>query len=387
VYAAHCPTPANEFPNDNPALHEGARWVCPALLGAPRALLQAPPAAPSRVELAAEVPAPAEPVAAPEPPRAGSVLPARSAAPASAQPVERARPAAELAACLLGPLQLDLTRLVLPHRVADIPPPPDFIFRPLARPPRAACQVPRAPFEASAAPPLTLLGYRVIDARAATSRVERRWRIDIAPCVRIEAGPSQLASAALPASDAETKPAQPAVAAGTELESLAQALFPDAPRAAEPAILEPLAPPVCEPPPPSARAELPALGLGAAILEPAPASEARPSQKKQQRRRAARVASSATLAVAASAGNAELTRTLEEIETAFAERRSEQPRAARNRRSRRAAPKTAAPQAAVAKAGAAKASAPRAGMKKAAALPEALPQADEAPPRRAANAV
>jgi hypothetical protein len=440
VYAAYSPTSASEFPNDNPALHEGARWVCQGLLGPPRALLQAQPAVfsrgepsrgePSRGELAAELPAPA-----PEQPLATRSLPARSAAPAAARPHGGAPPAAELAR-YTGPLQLDLTRLVLPHRVADIPPPPDFIFRSLATPPPAACRVLLEPFEPAVAPPLTLLGYRVIDARAATCRVDRRWRIDIAPCVRIDTAPGvridtappQLALAApLPALAAGAELAQPAlaagaelaqpavaaeaglaqpaagaelaqpavaaeaglaqpavVAAGAELESLAQALFPDAPGGAEPAILEPIASPVSEPPLEPARSELSALGLGAALLAP-PASEAGPSQKKQQRRRAARVASSATLAVAASAGNAELTRTLAEIETAFAERRSEQPRAARNRQRRRAAPKTAAPKAAAMKAAAPKAAADR--LKKAAPQTATLPEADEAPPPRVANAV
>jgi hypothetical protein len=421
VYAAYSPTSASEFPNDNPALHEGARWVCQGLLGPPRALLQAQPAVfsrgepsrgePSRGELAAELPAPA-----PEQPLATRSLPARSAAPAAARPHGGAPPAAELAR-YTGPLQLDLTRLVLPHRVADIPPPPDFIFRSLATPPPAACRVLLEPFEPAVAPPLTLLGYRVIDARAATCRVDRRWRIDIAPCVRIDTAPGvridtappQLALAAplpalaaraelaqqpavaagaelaQPAVAAEAGLAQPAVvAAGAELESLAQALFPDAPGGAEPAILEPIASPVSEPPLEPARSELSALGLGAALLAP-PASEAGPSQKKQQRRRAARVASSATLAVAASAGNAELTRTLAEIETAFAERRSEQPRAARNRQRRRAAPKTAAPKAAAMKAAAPKAAADR--LKKAAPQTATLPEADEAPPPRVANAV
>jgi hypothetical protein len=416
VYAAYSPTSASEFPNDNPALHEGARWVCQGLLGPPRALLQAQPAVfsrgePSRGELAAELPAPA-----PEQPLATRSLPARSAAPAAARPHGGAPPAAELAR-YTGPLQLDLTRLVLPHRVADIPPPPDFIFRSLATPPPAACRVLLEPFEPAVAPPLTLLGYRVIDARAATCRVDRRWRIDIAPCVRIDTAPGvridtappQLALAAplpalaagaelaqQPAVAAGAELAQPAVAgeaglaqpavvaAGAELESLAQALFPDAPGGAEPAILEPIASPVSEPPLEPARSELSALGLGAALLAP-PASEAGPSQKKQQRRRAARVASSATLAVAASAGNAELTRTLAEIETAFAERRSEQPRAARNRQRRRAAPKTAAPKAAAMKAAAPKAAADR--LKKAAPQTATLPEADEAPPPRVANAV
>ena len=386
MYASYSPTRANEFPNDNPALHEGARWICRGPLEAPRALLQAPPALPSRVERAAELPAQAARAAVPEERPAASVPSSPSTARVATRPEERALSAAELAARCAGPLQLDLTRIVLPHRVADIPPPPDFIFRPLAAP-RSAASIALGRFEPSAAPPLTLLGYRVIDARAATSRVERRWRIDIAPCVQVEAAPPPLAppiELSPPALAAANELPQPAAVAGTELESLAQALFPEAPMAAEPAILEPLVPPGSEPSLEPASSELAALGLAAAILEPPPASEARPSQKKQQRRRAARVASSATLAVAASAGNAELTRALEEIETAFAERRSEQPRAARNRQARRAGPKAVTPKAAPTKTGAAKA--PKGSMRKA-AVKTPPPDADEAAPRRAANAV
>ena len=404
VCATYSPTRANEFPNDNPALHEGARWVCRRPLGAPRALLQAPPGSSRRVELAAELPPLASAPAEHGPP---SALAAPASAGRSVPPLAAAEPEARFA----GPLELDLARIVLPHRVADIPPPPDFIFRPLASSRRPETSLLRAPFTASAAPPLTLLGYRVVDARVAASRVERRWRVDIAPCLHVVAPPAELAppvpevaaATVLPvpevvaatelpllagAAPAELPPPEvtaatelplPEAAAATELESLAQALFPEASMASEPAILEPLAPPGSEPPagehpvseqcPASERA---AIGLAAAILEPPLASEAPASKKKQQRRRAARVASSAALAVAASAGNAELTRTLAEVETAFAERRSEQPSAARKRRSRRAAPKAAKP-AGMAVAGMATA--------------VATPDADEAPRRRAANAV
>jgi hypothetical protein len=279
VYAEFSPTCANEFPNDNPALHEGARWVCREPLGAPRALLRAPPN---------------------EPPIAIS-------APVSSPERIAAQPA------LTGPLELDLSRIVLPHRVEDVPPPPEFIFRPLASSRRAE---PAALFEPVAVPlrALPLLGYRVVDEHLAASRVERRWRVDVAPCLAVAAA---LPQAALP---------EPVEAVA--LESLALALFPEFPEPPEVSqlgLLAPLAPGGTEPP---------SLLPSEPAAEQAPDSEA-PSSKKRQRRRATRVASSASLATAALAANAELTRALNEIESAFSERRAEQPRAERKRRGRK----------------------------------------------------
>jgi hypothetical protein len=124
-----------------------------------------------------------------------------------------------------------------------------------------------------------------------------------------------------------------------ELESLAHALFPDFPSLPGGAQLDLLASPGpggSEPPTlsPSERAQ-------------PPESEV-PSSKKRQRRRATRVASSASLATAALAANAALTRALGEIESAFSERRVEQPPAERKRRSRKAGKaKTAAKKTAV----------------------------------------
>jgi len=291
VYAAYLPACANEFPNDNPALHQGARWVCRGPLGAPRALLQAPPGPLSR-----SLPASSE------------ALPARAAELAAAPPAAvgapvDAAPPRPRAVELAGPLQLDLSRIVLPHRVADIPPPPDFVFRPFVSSRRRSAE--------AAACPLPLIGYRVVDARVASLRVERRWRIDIAPCLGV---------------GSERKMATAAAAA----ETLAQVLFPEV--SADPAILEPPAPRAAEP-------SVPELCDLVAQQLP-PASEIPPSKKKQ-RRRAARVASSASLVAAALPGNAELSRALEELESQFAERRSKPP--ARNRRQRRAAPVTSEP--------------------------------------------
>jgi hypothetical protein len=300
VYAEFSPTCANEFPNDNPALHEGARWVCREPLGAPRALLRAPLNEPP-VSVSA-------PVSSPE----------RSAA----QPA------------LTGPLELDLTRIVLPHRVEDVPPPPEFIFRPLPSSRRA--EPAAAVFEPVAVPlrALPLLGYRVVDEQLAASRVERRWRVDVAPCLAVAAAlaqPRRMDAAPAPILAGASEP-QPVEA--VELESLAQALFPefpDPPGVSQLELLAPVAPGGTEPP--SLLPSEPAAAQG-------PDSEA-PSSKKRQRRRATRVASSASLATAALAANAELTRALNEIESAFSERRAEQPRAERKRRGRKGTGKAA----------------------------------------------
>lgn len=337
VYAAYQPTCANEFPNDNPALHRGARWVCRGPLGAPRALLQTPAGPLSRSQPASEaLPGQAPELAPPAEPAAPVSTASLEVASLEVEP-ERAR--VELAARLAGPLQLDLTRIVLPHRVANIPPPPEFVFRPFRSSQRRSAE--------AAAPPLPLLGYRVVDAQAGAHRVERRWRVDRAPCLGVddERRAVQPLDSALSGGAAEVS-ATSAVSSVAELEALAQVLFPDLPVFAESAILKPVEPPGGEPP---------VLELSDLVAQQlSPASEVRPSEndKKKQRRRAARVASSASLVAAALPGNAELSRTLSEIENQFAERRS---KPARNRRQRRAAP--------------------------------AAPTPSEAPPRRASNAV
>jgi hypothetical protein len=232
--------------------------------------------------------------------------------------------AAELAARFAGPLALDLARIVLPHRVADIPPPPEFVFRPFVSSRRRS--VP------AAAPPLPLLGYRVVDARVGAQRVERRWRVDIAPCLGVgaERRVAQSLASVLP-EIVSTVLADGRLAVENtpaELDALAQVLFPDTPVLAEPVILEPVEPPSGEPPIPE---------LSDLVAQQLPPED--PPKKK--RRRAARVASSASLVAAALPGNAELSRQLAEIENEFAERRSPAP--ARNRRQRRAAPATSEP--------------------------------------------
>jgi hypothetical protein len=80
-----------------------------------------------------------------------------------------------------GPLELDLGRIVLPHRVEDVPPPPDFIYRPFVS--SRARSAPPAPSPR----PIQPRPCRVVDARQARQRVQRGWRVDVAPCVDIGA--------------------------------------------------------------------------------------------------------------------------------------------------------------------------------------------------------
>jgi hypothetical protein len=80
-----------------------------------------------------------------------------------------------------GPLELDLGRIVLVHRVENVPPPPEFIFQPFAssRAREAAL---------SARPrPIDPRPCRVVDDREANRRVERGWRVDVAPCLNVGA--------------------------------------------------------------------------------------------------------------------------------------------------------------------------------------------------------
>jgi hypothetical protein len=184
--------------------------------------------------------------------------------------------------------------------VADVPPPPAFIYRPLPSSQRAA--VVRA--LALATPPLAPLGYRVVDERDASCRVQRGWRVDVAPCLAIAGAPSAvLAPVALP------------TVVAPELTLVAV----------------PAADPAPAPAPAPAPEHAPASGL-----RRTPASES-PSEGsgKKQRRRAVRVASSASLVTAALPGNAELSRTLSALDADFAERRIEQPTSTRKRRGRR----------------------------------------------------
>jgi hypothetical protein len=299
VYDTYCPARACEFPNDNPALHRGARWVCPRTLGAPRALWQAAPPSPATAQPVLEAALVAESLAAPLSSEllSSELLSSEPPAPLPSElPLElrsEPRDAVALALRLGGPLELDLARIVLPHRVADIPPPPEFIFRPFVSARRAA----NVELPPPAVLPLQLLGYRVVDARDARRRVQRGWRVDIAPCLPIESLPLPPVPAAEPAEV-----------------SLASAVFDTF----DPVTPAPLLPASDAPPAPLPSKPLPS--------------------KKKQRGRAARVASSASVLAAALPGNDGLSRALSELDAEFTARRVEQPPASRKRRSRRNAP-------------------------------------------------
>jgi hypothetical protein len=188
VSARFLPVDAAEFPNDNPSLHRGARWICRSTVGAARAVLRpspgAEPSVPPLVRATARVEAvPAEAAAKPEP----------------------------VARQLTGPIELDLGRIVLLHRVENIPPPPDFIFQPFVptgpaprpAPPdasRALATEPSGlePMAVSGAQPIEPVACQIVDRRDAARRVNRGWRVDIAPCLSIGSG------APLPSSSGET---------------------------------------------------------------------------------------------------------------------------------------------------------------------------------------
>jgi len=179
VQTAYFPASAAEFPNDNPGLHQGVRWVCRQTLGAARALLRAQPGSSPLASSEASSSSSAaqeQGVFAPEPSRSSSAADLTSA-PSPADP-------ALLRLRLAGPLELDLERIVLPHRVENVPPPPEFIFRPFVS---SRARDLRLALETLCAPPLEPLRYRVVDQRAASCRVQRGWRVDIAPCLRIGA--------------------------------------------------------------------------------------------------------------------------------------------------------------------------------------------------------
>jgi hypothetical protein len=104
---------------------------------------------------------------------------ARAEQPADEQPV--AVPAAVVERRYEGPLELDLGRIVLVHRVENVPPPPEFIFRPFASSrarDAALSALPR---------PIDPRPCRVVDDREANRRVERGWRVDVAPCLNVGA--------------------------------------------------------------------------------------------------------------------------------------------------------------------------------------------------------
>jgi len=197
VTAPFFPAGAAEFPNDNPSLHDGARWVCPDTVGATRAIVRPRPSGG------------AVPVVAAQP----ALLLERAAA--EPAPPERRYE---------GPLELDLGRILLVHRVEDIPPPPEFIFKPFVSSRRrgaaamgssidrtstdgvstdvVSSEVPlsEAVVAALAAnpssggvcaalvpAPIDPQPCRTIDEREACRRVDRGWRVDVAPCLNVGA--------------------------------------------------------------------------------------------------------------------------------------------------------------------------------------------------------
>jgi len=153
VTASFSPAGAAEFPNDNPALHRGARWVCLAARGPARALWQATEAS------------------------AASASPPATSVPG---PVPALPPPPSVERHCEGPIELDLHRIVLPHRVENVPPPPDFIYRPFASSRARVTPAVESPR------PIDPRPCRVVDARQAGQRVQRGWRVDVAPCVRVD---------------------------------------------------------------------------------------------------------------------------------------------------------------------------------------------------------
>jgi hypothetical protein len=172
VTASFTPAGAAEFPNDNPVLHHGARWVCGATCGPARALWRASSDGVDAAQSSA---------------RSGEAPPLAVASIPSPPASEPSRAAARMERCLDGPLQLDLHRIVLRHRVEDVPAPPDFIYRPLV-----SARARAAPPAMTARPieplPIEPRPCRIVDTRPACQRVQRGWRVDVAPCVHIGAG-------------------------------------------------------------------------------------------------------------------------------------------------------------------------------------------------------
>jgi hypothetical protein len=156
-------------------------------------------------------------------PRAsGGVIPVVAAEPEPATLLERAVETMPSERRYEGPLQLDLGRILLVHRVENIPPPPDFIFTPFVSSRRrdltpsevsardvgtsisdvAPSEVPlsEAVVAALAANPsaggvcaalvpvpIDPRPCRTVDEREACRRVERGWRVDVAPCLNVGA--------------------------------------------------------------------------------------------------------------------------------------------------------------------------------------------------------
>lgn len=160
------PTPAAEFPNDNPALHHGARWVCLRTRGASRAVWRwaedRSPGASTAAPSVSESPWPPAPfaLAPPDPP-----------------PERLPHPEPDESLPLV--MDIDPTRLVLPQRVADVPPPPAFVYRPFRRSRPRVTVDPEQPVSTG----------RVLDVSSGErgrAQVRRGSRVDVAPCIALE---------------------------------------------------------------------------------------------------------------------------------------------------------------------------------------------------------
>jgi hypothetical protein len=185
----HRPAPAAEFPNDNPELHRGARWLCLRTRGASRAVWR----------WAAEGPAAAPQPAPPESPWPPAPFPL-----APREEPARAR-AFEPDPSLPFVMDIDPSRIVLNRRVDDIPPPPEFVFRAFRRSRPTVSVDPDQPVSVG----------RVQDVSSGdvgSRQVRRGSRVDVAPCIAlVEPGATPTApSLTLVASDARrAEPEQP----------------------------------------------------------------------------------------------------------------------------------------------------------------------------------
>lgn len=204
---------ASEFPNDNPRLHAGARWVCRATSGAPRAVLRYDAAtAPAPLSGARRPTDEAQEGPSSAAPESGVVTRtatktrrfpwATSARPALQVPTrgtEEYAAAVERALRFKGPMDLALDSIVIPHRVEDIPPPPAFIYEAvLAHAERELQRVTAARLAAEARARAAIVPARchTVGAHRAAQRVERAWRVDIAPCLPVDGAPAQVEPAA-----------------------------------------------------------------------------------------------------------------------------------------------------------------------------------------------
>jgi hypothetical protein len=177
------PTPAAEFPNDNPALHHGARWVCLRTRGASRAVWRwADDSAPRARALSSSAisssPEAASTAASPWPPSPFALVPPEP------RPAQPPRPEPEESLPLV--LDIDASRIVLPQRVADVPPPPAFVFRPFRRTRPEVAVDPEHPVSVA----------RMLDVSSSeTGRVQvrRGSRVDVAPCIGLLPSAPQLA--------------------------------------------------------------------------------------------------------------------------------------------------------------------------------------------------